>query len=100
MAEDFTNSDGLLGYFGAWIPKDNLFGQMEQTEVENFARFFVNELKIKKIPWSLNMLDNYYDTEKSEWISGVQTLPRGKKRKGVELEMDKVLDIMVEVMNN
>ena len=52
---------------------------MEQTEVENFARFFVNELKIKKIPWSLNVLDDYYDTEKSEWISGVQTLPCGKK---------------------
>ena len=96
-AENFTRAGGLLGYFGAWMPKDNLFGQMEQEEVENFARFFVNELKVKNIPWSLNVLDDYYNTKRSRWISGVQTLPKGT---GVELELDKVLDIIVKVMNN
>ena len=99
IAEDFTKISGLLGYFGAWMPKDNKFGQLDQEEVINFARFFVNELKIKKIPWSLNVLDDYYNTRKSKWRSGVQTLPRGKEF-AVELEMDKVLDEIVDVMNN
>jgi hypothetical protein len=99
MAESFTKTSGLLGYFGAWMPKDNKFGQIDQEEVENFARFFVNELKIKKIPWSLNVLDDYYNTQKSEWRIGSQTLPRGKEF-AVELDMDKVLDEIVDVMNN
>ena len=99
LAEDFTKERGLLTYFGAWMPRDNKGGQLNQEEVITFARFFVNELKINKIPWSLNVLDDYYDTRKSEWIRGVQSLPRGKVF-AVELEMDKVLDEIVDAMNN
>ena len=99
FAEDFTKTSGLLTYFGAWMPRDNTDGQLNQKEVINFARFFVNELKLKKIPWSLNVLDDYYDTRKSEWIRGVQSLPRGKEF-AVKLKMDKVLDEIVDVMNN
>ena len=66
-------------------------------EVINFTRFFVNELKIKNIPWLLNVLNNYYSTMSSEWTTSVQTLPRDN---GAELEMDKVLDQILDVMNN
>ena len=102
MAENFANSGGLLGYFGAWMPRDNIYGQMQQEEVENFARFFVNELKMKNIPWSLNALDNYYNTTISEWIIGEQTLPgpNRDKRPGVELYMDRVLEVILDAMNN
>ena len=102
LAENFANSGGLLGYFGAWMPRDNLYGQMQQEEVENFARFFVNELKMKNIPWSLNALDNYYDTASSEWIIGEQTLPEPNldKRPGVKLYMDRVLEVILDAMNN
>ena len=98
-AEDFANNGGLPGYFGAWMPKDNINGNLSQQEVVNFARFFVNELKLKNIPWSLNVLDNYYDTVESEWITGIQILPpRGPN--GVPLEMDIVLDNILDVLNN
>ena len=102
MAENFASSGGLLGYFGAWMPRDNIYAQMQQEEVENFARFFVNELKMKNIPWSLNALDNYYDTASSEWIIGEQTLPEPNldKRPGVKLYMDRVLEVILDAMNN
>ena len=100
IAENFTNNGGLLGYFGAWMPKDNINGQLSQMEVINFARFFVNELKINGIPWSLNVLDDYYDTQNSQWIVGPQILPRPPKLNGVELEMDIVLENILDVMNS
>ena len=102
LAENFANSGGLLGYFGAWMPRDNLYGQMQQEEVENFARFFVNELKVKNIPWSLNALENYYNTASSEWIIGKQILPppNRRNRPGVELYMDRVLEVILDAMNN
>ena len=102
MAEDFANSGGLLGYFGAWMPRDNVYGQMQQEEVENFARFFVNELKMKNIPWSLNALENYYNTASSKWIIGKQILPppNRRNRPGVELYMDRVLEVILDAMNN
>ena len=31
------------------MPKDNTGGDLDQTEVINFARFFVNELKTEQI---------------------------------------------------
>ena len=99
-AENFTEHGGLKGYFGAWMPKDNIQGNLTQQEVVNFARFFVHELKIKKIPWSLNVLDDYYDTVNSEWITGTQILPRPPKPNGVPLQMDIVLDNMLDVLNN
>ena len=99
-AEDFTNNGGLLGYFGAWMPRDNIQGNLTQDEVVNFARFFVHELKIKNIPWSVNVLDDYYNTTSSEWIIGNQTLPRPPKLNGVRLYMDDVLDNILDVLKN
>ena len=52
------------------MPNDNEHGTLTQDEVINFGRFFARtELKESEIPWSLNVLDRYYDTSTSEWIT-------------------------------
>ena len=53
----------LLSYFGAWMPQDNESGSLNEEEVISFARFFASELKKNQIPWYLNVLDVYYNTE-------------------------------------
>lgn len=74
QATDFTDSSGLPTYLGAWMPVDNKDGSLDQAEVINFARYFALTLKEKGIPWSLNVLDRYYDTEKSEWLTERQNI--------------------------
>ena len=91
-AQRFTNRSGLRSYFGAWMPRDNKKGALNESEVINFARFFVNELKINGIPWSLNVLDDYYNTTRSVWKTGVQDL------KGAQLNMPRVLENIRDVM--
>ena len=66
-ADAFTQKTGLPSYFGAWMPRDNKGGTLDEEEVINFARFFVGELKQRGIPWSLNVLDDYYDTKASKF---------------------------------
>ena len=99
IVENFIKSGGLLGYFGAWMPKDNIRANLVQEEVVNFARFFVNELKVKQIPWSLNVLDDYYNTVTSEWRNGTQLLPRFGQHMA-SLEMDIVLQNILDVLSN
>ena len=86
LAADFTNNSNLLTYLGAWMPTDNKNGALDEMEVIKFARFFAEELRKENIPWSLNVLDQYYDTEKSEWLTGLQDI------KGALLNMSRVLD--------
>ena len=90
-AEQFAATTGLHSYFGAWMPRDNK-GALNEVEVIHFARFFVQELKLKNIPWSLNVLDNYYDTKRSQWKTDVQTLS------GAQLNMSRILGTILEVM--
>ncbi|XP_078371207.1 uncharacterized protein LOC144654856 isoform X2 [Oculina patagonica] len=85
QATDFTNKRNLLTYLGAWMPADNDSGGLKESEVINFARFFASELRKKKIPWSLNVLDRYYDTEKKKWLTGKQDI------KGRLINMSEVL---------
>ena len=91
-AKEFTRRTGLLSYFGEWMPKDNTGGDLDQTEVINFARFFVNELKTEQIPWSLNVLDDYYDTRRSRLRTETQNI------EGAHLNMSEVLDNIQAVM--
>ena len=72
-ADAYTQTSGLPSYFGAWMPRDNKGGALNEAEVTNFARFFVGELKQRGIPWSLNVLDDYYDTKASEFKTHIQT---------------------------
>ena len=89
-AKDFTSSSGLRSYFGAWMPRDNIEAALNQEEVINFAHYFVSELKKEEIPWSLNVLDNYYETRKSRWITEIQELGRYSLK--VSLNMSLVLE--------
>ncbi|XP_078374697.1 uncharacterized protein LOC144658201 isoform X2 [Oculina patagonica] len=91
-ATDFTKSSNLLTYLGAWMPTDNKDGSLTQSEVINFARFFASELRKEKIPWSLNVLDRYYDTMGGKWITGKQDI------KGRLIDMSKVLENIQDVM--
>ena len=91
-ATKFTKNSNLLTYLGAWMPADNKGGSLTQTEVINFARFFAGQLKKKQIPWSLNVLDRYYDTSRNEWLKEKQDV------KGRMLNMSRVLDNIVDVM--
>jgi hypothetical protein len=91
-ATKFTAKRGLLTYLGAWMPTDNKKGSLNEEEVINFAEYFARSLKEAKIPWSLNVLDRYYDTKKSEWITGKQ------KIKNAKINMEKVLQKIIDVM--
>ena len=94
QATDFTKGSNILTYLGAWMPTDNKNGSLNETEVIHFARFFACELRKENIPWSLNVLDRYYDTKKSEWLTGIQDV------KGRFLNMSKVLENIREVMQS
>ena len=85
-ATSFSNKTGLLTYLGAWMPHDNANGGITETEAIKFARFFVKELRKENIPWSLNVLDNYYDTKESKWRTETQVI------KGQQLKMAKILN--------
>ena len=92
QATHFTKSSNLPTYLGAWMPTDNKNGSLNENEVIHFARFFASELRKENIPWSLNVLDQYYDTKKSRWLTGKQDV------EGRLLNMSKVLENIREVM--
>lgn len=91
-ATNFTEKFKLRTYLGAWMPQDNKDGDLNEDEVISFARFFVNELRSVNIPWSLNVLDRYYDTKKKTWLTEKQNI------RGRNLNMSRVLDNIREVM--
>ena len=91
-ATNFTKESKLRTYLGAWMPQDNKCGDLNEDEVISFARFFVIELSSVNIPWSLNVLDRYYDTKEKTWLTEKQCI---KER---NLNMSKVLDNIREVM--
>lgn len=91
-ATNFTKNFKLRTYLGAWMPQDNKDGDLKEDEVINFARFFVTELRGVNIPWSLNVLDRYYDTKEKTWLTKKQNI------QGRNLNMSRVLDNIREVM--
>lgn len=91
-ATKFQKNSSLLTYLGAWMPQDNQYGKITEEEAISFARFFVTELRNVGIPWSMNVLDRYYDTEESKWLTAEQNIS------GQILNMYKVLKKIIEVM--
>lgn len=91
-ATNFTKKFKLRTYLGAWMPQDNNGGDLKEDEVVSFARFFVTELRSVKIPWSLNVLDRYYDTKQKTWLTEKQNIS------GRNLNMSRVLENIREVM--
>lgn len=91
-AVEFTNKTGMRTYLGAWMPHDNIKGSLKEAEVIKFALFFVKELRKGNIPWSMNVLDNYYDTRECKWRRGHQVVA------GQKLNMAKILNNIRKVM--
>ena len=83
---------GILTYLDAWMPPDNKEGDLNQQEVINFARYFVEQLCNAGVPWSLNVLDRYYDTKEKRWLKEKQEI------KGRSLNMSEVLENIRDVM--
>jgi len=90
IAMSWTNNSGIYTYFGAWMPMDNINGDLNQSEVENFATFFLQQLSNAGIPWSANALDQYYEPDNNTWLS---TNNIG----GRNLNMTDIVDILVTV---
>ena len=44
-------------------------GRRNEDEVVSFGRYFARELHRVGIPWTMNVLDVYYNTKKSYWRS-------------------------------
>lgn len=91
-AEKWTAQTGVETYFGAWMPQDNDKGSITQKEAINFASYFVKALE--PIPWSLNVLDNYYDTRSAVWLTGIKTI------KGRKLNMKEILRAIEETRDD
>ena len=91
-ATNFTKNHKLKTYLGAWMPWDNKGGALNQTEVTNFGKFFASRLKQEGIPWTMNVLDAFYDTSSSSWLTGTKDV------KGASLNLIDVLDEMKTVM--
>lgn len=66
------NSTDLKNYWGAWMVQDNKEYGINQTEAECFAEFFTTTLKKAGVPWSLNALENYYDTRSAKWLTDLR----------------------------
>ena len=63
---------------------------LDQSEVISFSQYLVEQLK--PLPWSLNVLDKYYDTKKNEWITGIDN------NDGNPLNMSLILEKIMDVM--
>jgi len=78
----------------AWMPMDNINMTLSQKEAESFSKYFVEQLAQNSIPWSMNVLDNFYDTEKSEW----KTEDENYKKLGTTINFDKILKVITKNM--
>ena len=68
QAEDFSKKTGLPTYFGAWMPMDNNTAQLNQGEVESFARYFVKTAEEFNVPWTLNADHQFYNSAEKRWL--------------------------------
>jgi hypothetical protein len=96
--KDFTRRTGLYSYFGAWMPNDNQQGRLDQAEVIEFAKYFATYTKELGIPWSLNVLDKYYDTKESKWFTTPQSFRLQKSTESRILDSPALLQAIEENM--
>ena len=69
QAKNFTRQTGIPTYFGAWMPMDNNTAQLDQSEVESFAEFFVRVASSSGIPWTLNADVQFIDSANNQWFT-------------------------------
>ena len=65
--EAFSDDNSIPAYWGAWMPFNNKSANVPQQEAEAFGHFFGQQLAERGIPWSMNELSNYYDSENNQW---------------------------------
>ena len=68
----WTNATGIPTIQGAWMPHDNIDGDLNQTEIIAFGRYYAQKLREAGIPWCINVFNDYYDTTNSHWINEYQ----------------------------
>ena len=97
--KEFTEETNVYTYFGAWMPVDSKKANLEQWEVIEFAKYFVETMKKEGIPWTLNALQKYYDSTKGIWLTGEQTLKAANiKDKVQKINMAMVLETIIRFM--
>ena len=87
-ARRFTEDTGIPTYFGAWMPMDNNGASLTRPEVESFARYLLDRLSGDGIPWTVNAVQQFYDTETNSWLTT-------KSWGTLTLQMPPVVDILV-----
>lgn len=87
---EWSATEKVPSYFAAWMPQDNKDGSLNQTEAIFFLRYFIK--KLSPMPWSLNVLDVYYDTSAKAWRKEIQDI------KGTSLDMFTILEKIINVM--
>lgn len=87
---EWSKTEKVPSYFAAWMPQDNKGGDLNQTEAIYFLNYFIR--KLDPMPWSLNVLDVYYDTETNTWTEGIQDI------KGASLDMYTILKKIINAM--
>ena len=89
----FTADTGILTYFGAWMAQTNEPNGLNQSEVIDFSKYFIQALGTVGIPWSLNVLDVYYETKKMRWRTELQPIH------DQTLNMSEVLEAITSTMS-
>ena len=100
FANNFTDRYDIPTYQGEWMPRDK-GGQLNQTEVMSFAKFFVEACKEAQIPWTLNQFDEFYDARTSTRKTKNQMLFytwKGNYTITHPLNMSLILDTIVDAM--
>jgi hypothetical protein len=91
-AMDWSNSTGVPTYYGAWMPwennSDSGTGSLDQSEVECFAKFFLDEIEKTGIPSTLNAIQHVYDSENHVWYTN-------RTIENVNLNMEIITEIVV-----
>ena len=85
-AVEWTNETGIPTIQAAWMARDNKNGALNQSEAEAFGKYYAALLKSHGIPWCMNVLDDFYETKDSEWITEIQEF------KGASLNMSQLLE--------
>ena len=68
LALDWTAETGIETWFGAWMPYSQN-GLITQHEAVTFSEFFVEQLTIAKIPWTVN--GKYYSVNEDMWFETI-----------------------------
>jgi hypothetical protein len=96
-AMTYTNKTKIPTWIGAWMPYDNLGASQNQNEVEAFSCYFATAAFRRNIPWAMNKLDNFYDTERNIWIQSEEI---GRLNSKMTLNIPRILKSSICAINS